>query len=257
MAYVPGSHIEKRGAFDKGIKDYFAIPKNRWRPVQLFSGSPRSWARKNPSEEEISRTHALLSKYSVLAFIHSIYLCNLALPPAKFKLKNLPYLEKELKLGSSLRFKGVVVHFGKSLNLVPDVAKGYMEMNLRTLLPFIDSSCPLLLETCAGTGTELCKTYREVAEFYGRFVGEERKKIKLCLDTCHVFAAGYDPLSYLLALDLKFPSSLTLVHFNDSKKKKGSRKDRHARYGTGYIPLKSLEGVCLWCRGSEIPMVIE
>jgi deoxyribonuclease-4 len=132
-----------------------------------------------------------------------------------------------------------------------------MYNNIQKMLPFIDSSCPLLLETPSGQGTETLAKYEEFENFYNRFTSEEKEKIKICIDTCHVFASGYDPLDYIINWINNNQNTLVLVHFNDSKCDLGSRKDRHALPGEGFIGLEKMNDISKYCLEQSIPCVLE
>ena len=85
----------------------------------------------------------------------------------------------------------------------------------------------------------------------------DKKKCKICVDTCHVFASGYDPLIYLTNIQYNHPGSIALVHFNDSKGEKGCRKDRHAFPGDGHIGIDKMREIAEWCVEHKIPMIYE
>ena len=132
-----------------------------------------------------------------------------------------------------------------------------MFINIRSLIPYISKECPLLIETPAGQGTEVLTTFDYFVSFYSDFKEEEREYIKVCIDTCHVFASGFDPLKYLKDFYELYPDSLVLVHYNDSKTKIGSKKDRHEKPGEGFIGVEKMKDIELWCIEKNIPMVIE
>jgi deoxyribonuclease IV len=116
----------------------------------------------------------------------------------------------------------------------------------------------LLLETPAGQGTEVLTRMKDMISFYNRFTKEEKKKFKICIDTCHVFAAGEDPLDYIRDwCEIMGTKALALIHFNDSKDAKGSCKDRHARIGSGKIGLNRLTSVMKYAVDNNIDLVVE
>jgi deoxyribonuclease-4 len=131
-----------------------------------------------------------------------------------------------------------------------------MYRSVKEVLPFATKDCPLLLETSAGEGNDLCWKLNEFIDFYNMFTDEEKSKLQLCVDTCHVFACGYNPVHFIQTLlDKKLP--LPLIHFNDSKNPQGSRVDRHASLGQGYIGKWSLLQVLQLCIQNNIDMVVE
>lgn len=223
-------------------------------PVQIFSGSPKSYRRAEVNEQDRIKTLDLLSRTGLSFYIHSIYLINLCRQANK---KAIDYFKTELYIGNKIGCKGIVIHCGKSVKIPRDVALETMFNNLQYLLKFADLSCPILLETPAGQGTELLVKYEDFLAFYKRFTDIERMKLKICIDTCHVFAAGHDPFTYIVDWYSEFPQSLVLIHFNDSKCEHSSCKDRHEYPGQGYIGLTKMNEIADWCNDKNIPMVYE
>jgi len=117
------------------------------------------------------------------------------------------------------------------------------------------ADCPLLLETPAGQGTELLTDMKEFLDFVESFGSP---KLRVCLDTCHVFASGHDPKAYLETA-LARPGLLKLVHYNDSLGACGSCVDRHAHIATGegLIGFPKMSEIAAICSTHTIPMVIE
>jgi len=253
-----GTHIHKSGEFFTSLAAFFEQEDgNKKKPVQIFSGAAKWWRRPMPTLQDIEATKTYIKENELQVFVHSIYLINLAAPRSTFMTKPFKCLKWELEFGAQIGFKGVVVHCGKHVKLTPEDGLANMLTNMRAMLPYITPSCPLLLETCAGQGTELCKTYEGFKTFYAHFTEDEQQKIRICIDTCHVFAAGHDPLKFITDWDEDFPGSLVLVHFNDSKEGCGCCKDRHAAPGTGEIGLKKMTAIAKWCIANAIPMVVE
>ena len=149
----------------------------------------------------------------------------------------------------------MVVHTGKYKDQDVESALNKMEISILKILDVATEGCPLIIETPAGQGTELCSGLTHFQTFYSRFKNDPR--LKICIDSCHVFSAGYDPEYYLNNWITKYPGSVTVVHFNDSEVCRGSRVDRHFTPGLGYIGYKRLWAVHEICRQNNIPMVRE
>lgn len=183
-------------------------------------------------------------------FIHSSLNLNISNPA--------PYVSSSLKAecirSCCLNCRGTVIHTGKACSFSIAEAMKQMEKTIWKVLPSNTASCPLLLETPAGQGSETCTTIQEFSEFCNKFSEEN---FGVCIDTCHVFAAGYEPLEYLELWEQYSNVPICLVHFNDSKKPKGSRVDRHEIAGQGYIGDKKMKEILSWCIEREIPMVTE
>lgn len=254
-----GTHISKNKTFFKSISEFYNSNRAYLKPVQIFTGSPKFWRRPNVPEQDIEKTREFIDKHNLSVFIHSIYLINLSKSPEEFREKAKECLIFELEFGEKIGFKGVVVHCGKSLKLDKKVALDNMYNNIIEIYNSgcISNSNPLLIETSAGQGTEVCTTIREFMDFYSRFTEVQMTKIKICIDTCHVFAAGHESLEYLEKWNKRFPGSIVLVHYNDSKVDKGSKKDRHAYPGEGYIGKKKMLNIADFCMKYSLPMVIE
>ena len=252
-----GTHIPKSKSFYLSLKKFFDIEKNKDRPVQFFTGSPKFWKRPKITKEEVERTKKYIIKNNLWVFVHSIYLINLSQPEEKFNEKAFGCLKWEMQAGLLCGFKGVVVHTGKSLKMPINDALDNMFNNICNILKHTSPTCPLLLETSSGQGSETLWNYEDFSKFYKRFTETQQERIKICIDTCHIFAAGHDPFKFIKDWDKEFPESLILVHFNDSKEKCGEKKDRHACPGCGHIGSKKLRLVEYWCKNKNIPMVLE
>ena len=152
--------------------------------------------------------------------------------------------------------RGVVVHVGKSLSAPAAEAAASMRVNIAIAAAAATAECPLLLETPAGQGTE---TLTGIEEFFATVssLGADLAggTFGICVDTCHVYAAGHDPVEYVRrAID---SGLLRLVHFNDSATICGSCVDRHAFIGRGHIGAAVLHEVAEECRAAHIDMVVE
>jgi deoxyribonuclease-4 len=245
-----GSHVPiKTTELIKCLNSYASMSTRK--PYQIFLGSPQM-SRMNISSCQIEGGCATIEKSGMDIFVHSQYIINLSTPGSEDW--HVGLLCQNLKYASLLKCKGVVVHVGKSTKQPYGLAVENMRKNIEAVLPFASESCPLLLETPAGQGTETLKGEDEFIKFVETsFKGDPR--IKVCLDTCHVFACGHDPLNFISKLLEK--KLLHLVHFNDSKEPCGSYKDRHAFVGSGYIGCEKMKNIAKICSENKIPMVIE
>lgn len=191
----------------------------------------------------------LISDKKLIVYIHSSYLINLC------NETNIELLKKDLSVGKLLGCKGVVVHVGKHTTLMKEEGLLKMTKSIDKIVESIDESCPLLIETPAGQGTELLTTISDFVTFYKSL---DKKKIKICIDTCHVFSLGYDPIDYCNYIELHCgKNAIKLIHLNDSKNVKGSRIDRHEKYGEGHIGKKNLDKVIVWAFENKIDIVRE
>jgi len=253
-----GFHVGKSPTYTKTIQDVLDSIKDNVKnfPIQIFTGSTKTWKRANVNEKDIHKAKELIIKNNMSVFIHSIYLINLSRFGEEFE-KAKECLEYDLKIGPMLGAKGVVVHVGKALKMGTEKAVDNMFKNILNMLDSIDESCPLLIETPAGQGTEVLSDIDSFISFYNKFSDFQKTKLKICIDTCHIFACGYQPDKYLEKWNEECPGSIVLVHYNDSKCACGSRKDRHAPIGEGLINIETLDYIVKWCTVLDIPMVRE
>lgn len=231
-------------------------------PCQIFLGEPRFGKRGLITETDLEQTSKFLSATNTHLFIHSFYCINLCKPETKKNPQDtkwaLNLLMEDLKYAKILGALGVVVHVGKSLTIPKKTALEKMIFNIKSCLSNASEECPLLIETPAGQGTELCQTIEEFIDLYKVFTDEERKVFKVCLDTQHVFSCGYDPIEYLVKFTSVFGcESIRLIHLNDSAVQCGKHADRHAFIGKGYIGLPKLLQCIEWATEHKVKMVIE
>ena len=225
-----GTHIKKGKTILHSLKSFY---KNYSFdiPVQLFTGSPRSFKRREIDEKDVEETFEYIHANGINCYIHSSYVINLARVD---NFEQMSCLQYDLNLGKLINSRGVVVHVGKNvkdLKITREMAIDNMEMNMRLLK--ISPETPLLLETPAGQGTELLTTIEKFSDFMNRF--KDDNCYGICVDTCHVFATGYHPMEYIKRLTIEFNHKIDLIHLNDSKEVLSSRKDRHAPVGMGHI----------------------
>ena len=280
-----GSHISKlKGStFSKTLNSYAQMCSDRGvlPRCQMFLRNSK-W--ETESEEELSISKRIIEMNDIHYYTHSPYIINLSNPVTKKEQGSesiegtyhnqttgsmvkkqepgrwiMGLLKGDLISTSEIGGRGVVVHVGKYTDNEVDVSLDKMEKHIRETLPYATERCPLLLETAAGQGTELCVSIEDLSNFYKRFSENEKKVFKICIDTCHVFSAGYDPLDFIMEWNYLHPRSIGLVHFNDSMKEKGSRVDRHSYFMNpgGFIGVERLTEVATWCYRNKIDMITE
>ena len=237
-----GCHMSKLKSLAMTV---FGLPTDR--PSQIFLSGPQS-SKLEIADEELAATAAIASNY----YIHSPYIINLC---TKASAENEAYhtrlLIKNLQYGVVAGAKGVVVHVGKSTTQPLAEALATMKANILEAMEHATPTCPILLETPAGQGSEvLC----DPAEFIAFVTAIGDPRLRICVDTCHVFACGHDPLDYIKKVPDGF---LKLIHFNDSAALSGSRLDRHAFVGEGHIGLAKMTEIAHYGKARTIPMLVE
>ena len=187
-------------------------------------------------------------------YVHSPYIINLCHEPGTKEDYGVVCLQKNLQYANAMGLKGVVVHVGKSTDLPLSTALEHMRKNILTAMETATDTCPILLETPAGQGSETLTTYDDFVSFVKSF---DSPKLRICVDTCHVFATGQNPFEYIQKMMTLDKTLLKLVHFNDSSTPCGSCLDRHAFIGTGKIGYAALKEIADYCMDRGIPMLVE
>jgi apurinic endonuclease APN1 len=207
------------------------------------------------ADAELAAANAAIQATGANLFIHSPYIINLCTQAtAENEDYHTKLLIKNLQYGVAMGAKGVVVHVGKSTTQPLPEAMATMRSNILTAIEHATPSCPLLLETPAGQGTEVLRTWSEFAAFVADI---NDLRLRICIDTCHVFACGEDPETYLKRTLGAHPDVTKLIHFNDSATPCGSCLDRHAFVGQGHIGIEKMTAIAIAASASSLPMVIE
>jgi deoxyribonuclease-4 len=262
LHYQIGSHVHKGRSLAGTIA---LLPAGK--PYQIFLSGPMNTKLAIKDADLAAANTALIASGSQL-YVHSPYLINLCSEPGEKEDYGVNCLIKNLQYAAAIGCRGVVVHVGKSVGREAGLALSNMRVNLLMAMEHATAACPILLETPAGQGTEMLTKYADFVDFVRTF---ESDRIAICVDTCHVFAAGCDPLTYITDLLASAPSGgggtgapsgggptlLKLVHFNDSSGCCGSCVDRHAFIGTGEIGLEKLTAIAERCSSRHIPMLVE
>jgi deoxyribonuclease-4 len=232
--------------------------------LQIFTKNTITWKERILTQEEINRFDRVRKQTGITSIVsHTSYLINLATPERKKHVMSCNALKQELIRSSTLDIPFVVLHPGAHLGKgkekgIEKVALSINEIFAQTP----DIQIRLLLETTAGQGSGLGHTFEQLASTMEKI--EKQNRVGICLDTSHVFAAGYDirtPASYRKVTDafdeIIGLENLYVIHLNDSKKELGSRVDRHEHIGKGYIGIKAFELLMNDMRFEKIPKIIE
>ena len=237
-----GSHMPKLKTLAATVD---SLPTDR--PSQIFLAGPQS-SKLHAEPEDEAAAAAIVAERGLRLFVHSAYLINLCSQTDDGFHSSL--LIKTLQIAVAIGARGVVVHVGKATTQELSVALATMRTNLTACLEAATPTCPILLETPAGQGTEVLTEREAFIEFVTKI---NDPRLRICVDTCHVYACGHAPLDYLAAAG----PLTTLVHFNDSATPCGSRLDRHAFVGSGHIGLAAMTEIADFGTANQRPMVIE
>ncbi|MCA9775711.1 MAG: deoxyribonuclease IV [Candidatus Eremiobacteraeota bacterium] len=231
--------------------------------LQLFTRAPSQWKAKPLTEEQVElflSERALHGNPSVIA--HDIYLNNLAAEEDRIRRRSIKTMVEEVTRCHQLGIDGLVCHLGSHPGGSKPGIRRYASA-IKTILSKTEGApTPILLETCAGQGNCLGHQLEDIAEVIRRNDGHPR--LGVCVDTCHIFVAGYD----LRSLDQyqtfweRFDALIGLprlkaFHLNDSKKPLGSRVDRHDHIAEGEIGESTFRYLLSDPRFEGLPAVIE
>jgi deoxyribonuclease-4 len=194
---------------------------------------------------------------------HDSYLINLASTDAELHRKSMAAFLEELERAEALGIPYLVTHPGAHVGAGEEAGLRQVAKSVRELLKGTkDYQVQVIIETAAGQGTSLGHRFEQIAALLDQIGLPERTGV--CLDTCHVFAAGYDirtPEGYadvIGAFDaIVGISRLKVIHLNDSKKELGCRVDRHEHIGKGNIGLEAFRCLLADPRLKGIPMILE
>lgn len=190
--------------------------------------------------------------------VHAPYIVNLANNKEDSKYDfSINFIKQEVKRCEEIGIKYMVLHPGSHVGLGKDIAIQNIINGLNIILE--DSKTTILLETMAGKGTEVGRTFEEIKEIIDGI--SNKNKIGVCLDTCHINDAGYDLSNFDSVLD-EFDKVIGLnylkcLHINDSKNERGAHKDRHENIGYGTIGFDNLLKVIYHEKLDNIPKILE
>jgi deoxyribonuclease-4 len=257
-----GAHLPVGGGLAKAAIPY--AEKIGAEAVQIFLGNPRGWAptKGDPVQEELFRDHC--RAVGIPIFIHAPYLINIGSPVPETVEKSAETLLRGLLRGRDVGASGVVVHAGSAVGSdhLPDAERQLRDRVLPILDELPADAPDLLIEPTAGGGRPLAATIPDLGRYFELL--DHHPRLGVCLDTCHLYAAGHDVAStdgLTGTLDALVsavgPGRLRLVHANDSKDPLGSNRDRHETLGVGTIGLEPFRALFRHPAMSGVPIVVE
>jgi len=228
--------------------------------IQIFTKNARTWKGKPYSKQEIEKFYENLKRSEVkIVVAHNIYLVNLASENPALIQNSLEDMRDEMMRCDQLGVQVLVFHPGthtnrkKGLKLIAKAIDTLYEDKFRV---------NLTLETTAGQGGNLGATFEEIAEIISQSSNSD--KLNVCIDTCHIFAAGYElrtKSGYEKTLDafdkIVGLNRLAVIHLNDSKYPLGSKRDRHEHIGKGYLGVEPFRFIINDSRFENVPKILE
>jgi deoxyribonuclease-4 len=235
--FLIGAHMSIAGGIWQAVDRACEIGATA---LQIFLKNSNQWRGKPLSTDETERFRERVALSGIAPPIaHAGYLINLASPDAKTSSQSAEALRDELERANSLDLPGVVLHPGAHLGQGETEGLRQVAERINRILDATkDNQVAIYLETTAGQGTCLGYRFEQLAEIIDQV--ENKRRVAVCLDTCHVFAAGY-PIHIPAGVDAALKNfdetigldRLAVIHVNDSKKPFGSHRDRHEHIGQG------------------------
>lgn len=225
----------------------------------FYTGAPTNTSRKKIESIYVDEAIKIMSENDIdieNVVCHAPYIVNLANRKDESKYDfSINFIKSELKRCDELGVSKMVLHPGNAVGITKEEGL----INIATAINVIlddDSECMILLETMAGKGTECGSNIDEVKFLLDNII--KKNRIGVCVDTCHIFDAGYDLHEYISEFDSKLGLDLIkCFHINDSKNICGSHKDRHANIGVGTIGFDNLLSIIYDERFEHIPKILE
>jgi len=257
-----GAHVPTSGGMATRSIEYAKTIKAE--AIQVFASSPRTWATSAPNPEMDAAFKEKTLENDIEAYVHASFLINLGSPTTSTYENSLAATAYSLKRGREIGAHGVVVHTGSAVDEshVDQAWKQIHEGVMPILNNLTDEDPWLLLEPTAGQGQSLVKKLDDLTKYFEAL--EWHPKIGVCLDTCHVFAAGHDikkPGGMTETLDLLVKLAgierIQLIHANDSMDVCGNLKDRHQNLGKGEIGTKPFAELLAHPAVKNAPLILE
>ena len=232
--------------------------------IQVFASSPRTWAMPEAKPELDDAFKIKAAELDIETYVHAPFLINLGSPTEATYLNSLASAKYSLQRGSDIGALGVVIHTGSAVD-VNHVEKAWKQIHegMMPILNALGDDAPfLLLEPTAGQGQSLVKKLDDL-EMYLKAL-EYHPKVGICLDTCHVFAAGHDisvkggmTATIDLLVEVAGIERFQLVHANDSMDVCGALKDRHQNIGDGHNGVDPFKELLSHPAVANAPLILE
>ncbi len=255
-----GSHVSMSGkdGFLNSAKEAHSYDANTF---MIYTGAPQNTRRKPLEELNIAAGQAYMQEHGIGdLIIHAPYIINLgnSVKPETFELAT-DFLRRELERSTALGSQVMVLHPGAHVGAgaeagIKQIIKGINEVLTR------DTSCYIALETMAGKGSEIGRTFEELAQIYDGVIYND--KLRVCFDTCHTNDSGYDIAGDFDGVMAAFDriigkDQIAVFHINDSKNVRGASKDRHENIGFGSIGFEALHDIVCHPDFQDVPKILE
>lgn len=255
-----GAHMKTSKGVGNALRDGKAIGAQS---VQLFTSSPQMWRPSSASPEKVADFKLAMQETGLTQVIsHDSYLVNLCAPEPEIREKSFNALKGEMTRCGLYGIPYVVSHMGSHKGQGEEYGIKVIAEAAKQILDDTPEEVMLLMETTAGTGSALGATFEQLAAVIDLL--QAPKRLAVCLDTCHIFAAGYEIRTretYEMVFEhfdnLIGCERLKAFHLNDSKKGLGSHIDRHENIGEGELGLEPFRFLVNDPRFADVPMTLE
>ena len=228
----------------------------------LYTGAPQNTRRKEISELNIDAGWEYAHEHGINEIVvHAPYIINLAntVKPETYELA-VEFLEKEIVRTAAMKSRILVLHPGSHVNAGEQAGIAQIVKGLNTVLNQNDDDVFIALETMAGKGSEIGRSFEELKAIYDGV--EKKERLRVCFDTCHVNDAGYDIVNHYDDVFAEFDRVIGLeqiaaFHVNDSLNPLGAHKDRHANIGKGTIGYDTLHRLVHDENFANVPKILE
>ncbi|PZE20799.1 deoxyribonuclease IV [Paenibacillus xerothermodurans] len=228
----------------------------------IYTGAPQNTRRKPIESQFIEEGKALMGEHGIGEIIvHAPYIINLGSHKKETFELAVRFLQDEIRRTHYLGVKHIVLHPGAYTEMDAEYGLNRIAEGLNEVLTGVkETDVKIALETMAGKGTEMGRSFEEIASIIEKV--EDNDRLSVCLDTCHIHDAGYDIVNDLDGVlqhfdDIVGLERIGVVHLNDSKNPTGSRKDRHAPVGAGWIGFEAMHNVVHHEKLNHLPLILE
>lgn len=262
MIYL-GSHVSLKGdkMFLGSVEEAISYGANA---LMVYTGAPQNTRRRPIEEMKIAEALKLMKENNISeknVVVHAPYIMNLANPSEEKRNFGIDFLTSEIKRTDRMQATQIVFHPGSAVGSTREqaiiwIAEGLNEVIKRTE----DLQVKIALETMAGKGNEIGKTFEELRDIINLI--KDKSRISVCFDTCHTHDAGYNVKNDFDGVIKEFDNiigkkRISVLHINDSKNIKGAAKDRHENIGFGEIGFEALKNIVFHPDFKEIPKILE
>lgn len=255
-----GSHVGMSGKdmFLNSVKEALSYGANTF---MVYTGAPQNTRRKAINELNIPAALSAMKEGGIEEFVvHAPYIINLAntIKPEIYELA-VSFLDTEIERTIAMGSHVLVLHPGSHVNAGVEAGTAQIIKGLNEVLT-ADTDCVIALETMAGKGSEIGRSFEELAAIYYGVVHNE--KLRVCFDTCHTHDSGYDIVHNFDGVMEEFDrilgkDQIAVFHINDSKNVRSAHKDRHENLGKGEIGFDALKSIVWHPDFLHVPKILE